>query len=206
MLSVQVTEKCCVTVEGPIREAVRMTSNEVTQLIHRWQQGDEAALARLTPFVYNELKRLARSYMRRESPSHTLQATALVNEAFLKLAGAEVDFSGRSHFLTTAARMMRRTLVDHARSKYSQKRGGGVANATLDEERIADISNTPAILELDIAMEKLAAFDARLASAVELVFFGGLNYKDAADHLNIARTTFYEDLQFAKAWLQKEMA
>ncbi|MEL7023800.1 MAG: ECF-type sigma factor [Pseudomonadota bacterium] len=185
---------------------MHMTSNEVTQLIHRWQHGDEAALARLTPFVYDELKRLARGYMRKEPSSHTLQATALVNEAFLKLAGAEVDYLDRSHFLSTAARMMRRTLVDHARAKHRQKRGGGVASATLDEERIADLRSTPAILELDIAMEKLATFDARLASAVELVFFGGLSYKEAADHLNIARTTFYEDLQFAKAWLQKEMA
>ncbi|MCH9694902.1 MAG: sigma-70 family RNA polymerase sigma factor [Gammaproteobacteria bacterium] len=182
-----------------------MSSNEVTQLIHQWQAGDAAALDRLTPFIYDELKRLARGYMRSESAGHTLQATALVNEAFLKLSDAEIDYSNRSHFVATAARMMRRTLVDHARAKRNQKHGGGNVNSTLHEEFVADQNNTPAILEMDMALEKLEIKDARLAGAVELVFFGGLTYDQAADYLGIARTTFYEDLRFAKAWLKNEM-
>lgn len=182
-----------------------MASNEVTQLIHDWQAGDAAALERLTPFIYDELKRLARGYMRGESAGHTLQATALVNEAFLKLSNAEIDYSGRSHFVATAARMMRRVLVDHARSKRNRKHGGGNVNSTLHEEFVADQNNTPAILEMDMALEKLADMDARLASAVELVFFGGLTYSESADYLGVARTTFYEDLRFAKAWLRNEM-
>ncbi|MEN7344056.1 MAG: ECF-type sigma factor [Pseudomonadota bacterium] len=182
-----------------------MAKEEVTQLIRQWQSGDQQALERLTPFIYDELKRLARGYMRRESAGHTLQATALVNEAFLKFSDANIEYASRSHFVASAARMMRHILVDHARAKNSQKQGGGKANATLHEEFIADRNNSPAILEVDMALEKLAEKDARLAGAVELVFFGGLTYDQAADYLGVARTTFYEDLRFAKAWLKTEM-
>lgn len=182
-----------------------MTVNEVTQLIHQWQAGDEQALERLTPFIYDELKRLARGFMRRETAGHTLQATALVNEAFLRFSDAKIEYSSRSHFVAAAAKMMRRILVDHARSKNSQKHGGGNPKATLNEEFVADQGNTPAILEVDMALEKLAGLDINLANAVELVFFGGLTYDEAADHLGVGRTRFYEDLRFAKAWLKTEM-
>ncbi|MEO0952161.1 MAG: sigma-70 family RNA polymerase sigma factor [Pseudomonadota bacterium] len=182
-----------------------MGSGDITQLIQQWQGGDPSALDRLTPYVYDELKRLARSYMRAESPGHTLQATALINEAFVQLAGAEVPYADRSHFVATAAKIMRRVLVDHARSKRSLKQGGEFVRATLHEEFVSDQENAPAILEMDMALEKLARKDARLAAAVELVFFGGLTYDEAAHHLGVGRTTLYEDLRFAKAWLGNEM-
>lgn len=182
-----------------------MTVNEVTQLIHQWQAGDDQALERLTPFIYDELKRLAHGYMRRESAGHTLQATALVNEAFLRFSNAKLEYSSRSHFVAAAAKMMRRILVDHARTRNSRKHGGGSVKATLHEEFVADQRDTPAILEVDMALEKLSEMDPNLASAVELVFFGGLTYEEAADHLGMGRTRFYEDLSFAKAWLKTEM-
>lgn len=198
---------------GLLRDILRLlrsgggvsVNKNVTQLIARWQEGDSAALDELTPFVYDELKRLARNYMRRESPAHTLQATALVNEAFIRLAGTEVDYSSRAHFVVTAARMMRRILVDHARSRLSQKRGGGAVHVSFDEGTTADRQPSPELLALDEALDRLERQDARLASIVELVFFGGLTYEEAAGHLKVSRSALYEDLSFAKAWLKKNM-
>ncbi|MFK8053023.1 MAG: ECF-type sigma factor [Woeseiaceae bacterium] len=183
-----------------------MDQANITQLISGWRAGDDAALERLTPFIYDELKRLARSYMRQEQPGHTLQATALVNEAFIQLAGAEADYDSRKHFLVVAARMMRRTLVDHARSKQSQKRGGGVANLTLLEEAVGSPTRNSDLLDLDEALDKLAESDASIASVIELIFFGGLTYEEAADYLGVSRSSVYDDLRFAKAWLKREMS
>lgn len=180
-------------------------SSDVTQLIVRWQAGEESALEELTPYVYDELKRLARSYMRKESSGHTLQATALVNEAFLKIASARIDYSSQAHFLTTAARLMRCTLVDHARSKHSQKRGGEYARETFIEDAMADRTHAPNILDMDLALDKLASLDPDLAKAIELVFFGGLSYEEAAENLGISRSKFYQDFSFAKSWLRKEI-
>lgn len=177
----------------------------LTGLIHDWQNGDTEALERLAPYVYDELRRLARRQMRRENPAHTLQATALVNEAFIKLVGAEVGYESRAHFFNAAAQMMRRILVDHARGKQRAKRGGQARRLTLDEGAIATDECPPQILELDAALDKLAGIDAQLAQAVELVYFGGLTYEEASAQLGVSRTTFYERLQFAKAWLEKEL-
>ena len=177
----------------------------VTELIQRWQAGDNQALQQLTPYVYDELRRLARSHMRRESSGHTLQATALVNEAFLKLAGAQIDYQSRSHFFATAARTMRRILVDHARAKHSDKRGGKLPAVTFEEGNVADDAATPSILELDMALDKLKLEDERLAQAVELMFFGGLTYEETASVLGISRTSLYKDVVFAKAWLKSEL-
>ncbi|MDJ0712486.1 MAG: ECF-type sigma factor [Woeseiaceae bacterium] len=180
-------------------------STELTQLLHQWQQGDEAALEALTPVVYDELRRLARSHMRRENPRHTLQATALVNEAFIKLIGAEVNYSNRAHFFSTAARIMRRVLVDHARSRQRAKRGGKQPDVTFDDAVVGADSSPPDILDLDLALDKLAASNAKLADAVELVYFGGLTYEEAAEQFGVSRSTFFADLQFARAWLQREL-
>jgi RNA polymerase sigma factor (TIGR02999 family) len=183
-----------------------MKSAQPTELIRAWQAGDSAAFDLLIPHVYAELHQLANAQMRREQGNHTLQATALVNEAFLRLADIEIDFQNRSHFLAMAATAMRRVLVDHARRKKSAKRGGNLAPVTLDEESIAAAGESPDVLDLDRALTQLAAVDARLASCVELVFFGGLTYEEAAAALGVSKTTVFDELTLAKAWLKKAMA
>lgn len=183
-----------------------MKSAQPTELIKAWQAGDSAAFDQLIPHVYAELHQLANAQMRREQGNHTLQATALVNEAFLRLADIEIDFQNRSHFLAMAATAMRRVLVDHARRKKSAKRGGNLAPVTLDEESIAAAGESPDVLDLDRALTLLAAVDARLASCVELVFFGGLTYEEAAAALDVSKTTVFDELTLAKAWLKKAMA
>lgn len=181
-------------------------SQAITQLIERWQSGEKSALDQLTPHVYEELKRLANSYMRRESSGHTLQATALVNEAFIKLAGADVDYASSAHFFTTAARIMRNTLVDHARNKQAQKRGGDLNRQTFVESNLADLHQNSSILELDQCLDKLAELEPGLVKVVELVYFGGLSYDQGAETLGVSRSKFYEDLTFAKTWLKKQLA
>jgi len=157
------------------------------------------------PYVYDELRRLARGQMRGESSSHTLQATALVNEAFLRLADIEIAYNDRSHFLAIAAKTMRRVLVDHARRKKSAKRGGGRRNTRFDESVVASEADDPAILELDLAVEELARIDEGLARTVELVFFGGLTYEEAATALGKTRTAVFDDIRLAKSWLRNYM-
>ena len=157
------------------------------------------------PYIYDELRRLARGQMRGESSSHTLQATALVNEAFLRLADMEIDYQDRSHFLAMAARTMRRVLVDHARRKKSAKRGGRRRNTHFDDSIVASEADDPAILELDLAVEELARVDEGLAQAVELVFFGGLTYEETATVLGKTKTAIFDDLRLAKSWLRNYM-
>lgn len=183
-----------------------MTQPNITNLLQNWQNGDAAALEELTPFVYDELKRLARRQMKREYGQRTLQATGLVNEAFLKLAGAEVNYESRAHFYNMAATMMRRVMVDHARSRQSEKRGGNARDLTFEEGEVLTEQHWPVVLELDMALAKLQEKDPKLARAVELIYFGGLTYDEAASTLGLSRTVFYEELQFAKAWLRKELA
>ena len=176
----------------------------VTRLLADWQAGDKSAFDQLAPHVYDELRRVAASYMRRENAGMTLQTTALVNETYLKLAAAKLSFEDRSHFFALAARMMRRILVDHARNKRAAKRGGGAMQITFDEAAIIGQPDDE-LLEIDEALTKLATFDARMAKAIELRYFGGLGYEETAMAMNISVTTLYEDLKLAKAWLKREL-
>lgn len=182
-----------------------MRANDLTGLIHEWQSGNEDALRQLMPLVHDELQRLARQQMRGETRSHTLQATALVNEAFMRLAQVEIDYQDRAHFMAMASRTMRRVLVDHARKKKSAKRGGDARDLTLDDS-MAVSTDDPSILDLDNAIGKLAEVDERLASTIELVFFGGLTYEEAADVQGVSKTTLHDDLRLAKAWLKNYMS
>jgi len=182
-----------------------MRPNELTGLINQWQSGDDAALQQLMPLVHGELQRLARRQMRGEASSHTLQATALVNEAFMRLADIKIEYKDRSHFLAMASKTMRRVLVDHARKKKSAKRGGGVTDLTLDDN-VAMAANAPDILDLDNALDALAGVDEHLASTIELVFFGGLTYQEAADAQGVSKTALFDDMELAKAWLKNHMA
>lgn len=182
-------------------------SSDITGLLADWRGGDDGALERLSPLIYHELKRLAQRYMSRESAAHTLQPTALVNEAFLRLVDGDIDFQSRKHFYVIAARMMRRILVDHARARQREKRGAGVPNVTLLEEEHsneADVDGLP-ILQLNESLTRLAEEDPRMAEAVELVYFGGLSVEETAGLLEISRSTLYDDLRFAKAWLVSAM-
>lgn len=182
-----------------------MQPADPTELIRAWQAGDADALDRLLPFVYAELHQIASARMRGESAGHTLQATALVNEAFLRMADLRIDFQDRSHFLAMAATTMRRVLVDHARRRRSAKRGGDAVAVTLDEAAIAATQAPLEVLDLDRALSRLAEVDVRLASCVELVFFGGLSYDEAAASLGVSKTTVFDDLRLAKAWLKRAM-
>jgi RNA polymerase sigma factor (TIGR02999 family) len=186
-----------------------MTDNgDITGLLADWQQGDAQALERLSPLVYQELRRVAQRYMASESSGHTLQPTALVNEAFLRLVDGDVDYQSRKHFYVIAARMMRRVLVDHARGKNRQKRGDGIAPVTLLEDQHSEGGNADPlpILKLNEALTKLTETDPKLAEAVELVYFGGLPIDEAAVLLSVSRSKLYDDLRFAKAWLVTEIA
>ncbi len=184
----------------------KMPDNQkLTRLIHDWQSGKPKALDELMPYVYQELKRLARGQMAKEHPGHTLQATALVNEAFVRLAGVDIDYQDSRHFYGMAATMMRRVLVDHARARSRDKRGGKARDLTLDEQLVAGDTGHAAILELDEALEKLSEQDPRLTQTVELVFFGGLTYDEAAAALNMSRSSFFNEFQFAKAWLRQQL-
>ncbi|PVV08667.1 MAG: hypothetical protein B6D77_11570 [gamma proteobacterium symbiont of Ctena orbiculata] len=178
---------------------------EVTQLLAAVREGDQGAHDQLLSQVYDELRRLAASHMRRERANHTLQATALVNEAYLRLAGAEAKAQDRVHFFALAAQTMRRILVDHARAKQRGKRGGGLKQTTLDGSVYVGDDNQDSVIELDDALQRLAEFDERGAKAVELMFFGGLTYDEAGEVLGVSKTTLFEDIKLAKAWLAKEM-
>ncbi|MEM7277969.1 MAG: ECF-type sigma factor [Pseudomonadota bacterium] len=183
------------------------SADDITGLLHSWQAGDDAALSRLTPMVYDELHRLAGAYMKSEKDGHTLQATALVNEAFMRLSAGEVDYDSRKHFFVIAARMMRRVLVDHARGKNRQKRGDGAASLTLTNQAAEDAGQIELpIIVLDEALTSLAGSDERSASAIELIYFGGLSVDEAADALGISSTTAYEDVRFGRAWIKKAMS
>ena len=180
-------------------------TSEVSRLLVAWRQGDPHALERLLPLVYDELRRLARSQMRGERPDHTLQTTALVHEAYLRLCGADVAWEGRVHFLAVAATVMRRVLVDHARARGRAKRGGGVTPVALDESLAGSPDRPDAIVALDEAIERLSALDERKARAVELHFFGGLTYDETAAALGVSPATVDRELRLAKAWLYHEL-
>ena len=180
--------------------------HEVTKLLANWSHGDQAAFERLTPLIYEELRRLARHYMERQSPGHTLQTTALVNEAYLHLAGQRrPNFTERSHFFAVAAKAMRQILVDHARASLRLKRGAGADKVELDEAALISPEQPTAILDLDDALERLATLDSRAARGVELRYFGGLNQDEIAEVLKVSTVTVRRDWVFAKAWLYAEL-
>jgi RNA polymerase sigma factor (TIGR02999 family) len=181
-------------------------AHEITQLLVNWGDGDQAARDQLMPLVYNELHRLAHHYMRRERSGHTMQTTALVNEAYLKLVDQRsVDWQNRAHFFAISAQLMRRILVDQARSHAYAKRGGGAHKVSLDE--VADLSLVKAaeLVALDEALEGLAAIDSRQARVVELRFFGGLTIQETAEVLSLSSATIKSEWQTAKAWLYQQL-
>jgi RNA polymerase sigma factor (TIGR02999 family) len=183
-----------------------VSPHRVTQLLQQWSRGDDAALAELTPLVYEELRRLAHHYMERERPDHTLQTTALVNEAYLRLADqTNPNWQSRAHFFAVAARAMRQILVSYARSNRAQKRGGGGARIQLDEAAILSPEQSNEIVDVHEALKKLATLDERKAQVVELKYFGGLNHDEIAEVLKISTVTVRRDWMFAKTWLYDEL-
>jgi RNA polymerase sigma factor (TIGR02999 family) len=157
------------------------------------------------PMVYEELRRIAERQMRGEGSGHTLQATAVVNEAYLKLIDVEVDWKDRVHFYAVSARLIRRMLVDHARAKHREKRGGAATHVALDDVLVIEAEASEDVLELDDAMRRLAAFDERKSQVVELQFFGGLSYDEVAEALGISAATVHRELKLAKAWLHRDL-
>ena len=186
--------------------AIDPHATQVTGLLLKWGQGDPGALARLIPLVQRELHQIARRHMAHENPGHSIQATALVNEAYLRLVDVkDVAWHDRAHFLAIAARMMRRILVDRARERHAQKRGGRAARVTFDEALV--VTNEPRhdLVALDDALEGLAKFDERKSRVVEMRFFGGLSVDETATVLNVSPDTVMRDWRLAKAWLRGEM-
>jgi len=182
-----------------------MSNAKITALLRDWQNGDRAALEKTMPFLHAELRRIARRHMHSENAGHTLQPTALVNEAYLRLIDVELDFQDRAHFLALASRVMRRILVDHARGRQRLKRGSGQKPLSFDDSMLLPEGEAVDVVDLDAALNKLADFDARLASSIELLYFGGLTTTEAAEVLGISRVTLNKDMQLARAWLHREL-
>jgi RNA polymerase sigma factor (TIGR02999 family) len=182
------------------------SSKEVTRLLKNWCQGDQAALDRLMPLVHDELHRLAHRYMLRERVGHTLQTTALVNEAYLRLIDADgISWQNRAHFFAISARLMRRILVDFARSRGYRKRGGDAAKVEFDDARVPSPGKSADLVAIDDALTALAALDPREAQVVELRFFGGLSEEETAEVLGVSARTVKRDWALAKAWLTREL-
>lgn len=179
---------------------------QVTELLLAWRAGDESALDRLIPIVHGELHRIARACMAGEKAEHSLQATALVNEAYLRLIETrEVNWQNRAHFLAMAARLMRRILVDFARSRQYQKRGGGAVRVTLTDDLVLDAEPGRDLVALDDALQALAGLDERKSQVIEMRFFGGLSVKETAEALQVSPETVMRDWKLAKAWLLREL-
>jgi RNA polymerase sigma factor (TIGR02999 family) len=186
---------------------VAPTTRQVTKLLQAWSEGDETALDRLLPVVHQELRRLARRYMFGERPSHTLQTTALVNEAYLRLVNArQVNWQNRAHFFALSAQVMRRILVDSARAHRDQKRGGGTFKVTMDEAFVGPQEKGQDLVALDDLLKALAEVDPRKNRVVELRFFGGLSVEETAEVLKISPNTVLRDWRLAKMWLKREMS
>jgi len=182
------------------------SSADVTALLAEFTKGNSDAGLKLIPVVYDELRRLANAYMRRERTGHTLQTTALVHEAYLKLLGQHsVDWQNRAHFFGIAANLMRRVLIDHARGHVREKRGGGAEVVPLDENFVFSPEHSQQFLELNTALERLAEIDARQAQIVEMRFFAGLTVEETAEALGISPKTVKRDWTVAKAWLHGEL-
>ena len=183
------------------------TTEQVTQLLIDWSNGDKAAVDKLIPLVYDELRRLARYYMRRERAGATLQTTALVNEAYLRLVDQKkVQWQNRAHFFAIAAQLMRRILIDRARKRYNSKRGGDVRKVSLDQAAIVSTGRSSDLVALDEALTDLEAIDQRKSKVVELRFFGGLNIEETAEVMSISPATVQREWSMAKAWLYREIS
>jgi RNA polymerase sigma factor (TIGR02999 family) len=178
----------------------------ITQLLQQSRGGNKQAFDELVPIVYEQLHKIAAHAFSAERPGHTLRTTALLNEAYLKLVDADVVWTDRVHFFAVAARVMRRILVDHARGQGREKRGGDVEKVSLDQGMEVGVQAPAQLLDLDRALERLAARDRRKSEIVELLFFGGLTYDEAAAALQISPATLHRELKMAKAWLYKELA
>jgi RNA polymerase sigma factor (TIGR02999 family) len=187
-------------------DAPSVSQQRVTDLLTRWSQGDDRALAELTPLVYEELRRLAHYHMGGQRPNHTLQTTALINEVYLRLADqTDPRWQNRAHFFAVAARAMRQILVSYARSQQAQKRGRGAIKVELDEAALVSPEESKEIVDLHEALETLATLDSRKAQVVELKYFGGLTYDEIAEVLKVSRVTVRRDWEFAKVWLYTEL-
>ena len=185
---------------------VDVPSHDVTRLLARWTDGDEAALQQLVPIVHEELRRLARRQMAGERPGHTLQPTALVNEAYLRLVNLkQMQWQNRAHFFAMGARLMRRILVDFARSRGYQKRGGGAKQVSFTEALEVAEGQPTDVVALNDALEALAAVDERASRVVELRYFGGLSLEETAEVLKVSRETVKRDWTFAKMWLLRQL-
>ena len=181
-------------------------AGDISKLLRAWSDGDHSALERLTPIVYDELRRLARRDMKRERPGHSLQATALVNEAYMRLVGYKrMQWQNRAHFFAVSAQLMRRILVDHAR-RQNLKRGGGVPHVSFDEAAVVGGNRARDLVALDDAMNALARIDARKVQVVEMRFFGGLSVQETAEVLKVSPVTVRRDWSTAKVWLYRELA
>jgi len=182
-------------------------TQQFTQLLHQWSGGNKEALDQLMPVIYDELRRLAGRYLRSERRDHTMRATALVNEAYVRLVHSpEITWESRTHFFGVAARLMREILVDHARAHLARKRGGDMPKLSLDELKVYSPEKSADLVTLDEALDRLAQKDARLSKVVELKFFGGLTFEEIGKMLNIASKTARRDWLLARAWLHAEIS
>lgn len=182
------------------------TSGDITTLLKAWSEGDQSALERLTPIVYKELHRLAGRYMKGERAGHSLQTTALVNEAYMRLVDYKrMRWQNRAHFFAVSAQLIRRILVEHAR-RHNLKRGGGIPHVSLDEAAVVGASRSPDLVALDDAMKTLAQVDPRKEQVVEMRFFGGLSVEETAEVLKVSAVTVMRDWSTARAWLYRELS
>lgn len=182
------------------------SAHDITRLLQAWSEGDHGALERLVPLVYEELHRLAHRYMARERPGHTLQTSALLNEAYLRLVNSpKPSWQNRAHFFAVSAQAMRRILVDWARSRQAMKRGGEAPPLELDEALVAADGSGTDLVALDDALKALAALDPRKSAVVEQRFFGGLSVEETAEVLKVSPETVMRDWKFAKSWLRREL-
>ena len=178
----------------------------ITRLLGEWRGGRKQALDEALPLIYDGLHRIAQKHMRMENAGHTLQPTAIVSEAYVKLIDVDVDWQNRTHFFAVAARLIRHILVDHAKAKRRDKRGGGATMVSLDNVVVSQPQPDVDIVELDLALQRLAEFDERKCKVIELHYFGGLNYEETAETLKISAATVDRELRMAKAWLHKVMS
>ena len=182
-------------------------STQITVLLNEWSEGDEIALEQLMPLIYGELRRMARGYMKKQPSGHTFQTTELIHEAYVKLVGGKTrQWQNRDHFFGVAAKAMRHILVDYAKSKYRDKRGGWQKRITFTESGFVARNDPREFIALDEALDKLQALDERKVSVVEMKFFGGLKVKEIADVLRVSKETVQRDWSFAKTWLLRELA